>query len=117
ARDDVEDGGLARAVGADDGDDLSGLHREGHAVEGDDAAEADAQLTNFEQRHCSPQSIDAAGRWLLVPWRFRLFEIGRALERRPRRLQLLRREVLRNGRRLRLTLGRRWRRRVRAARQ
>jgi hypothetical protein len=53
AADHVEDGGLARAVGADDGEDLPRLHLEAHPVEGLDAAEVDTHSLRFEEAHRS----------------------------------------------------------------
>jgi hypothetical protein len=50
-RDQVEDGGLARTVGADDGEDLTRLHVEAHAVQRPDAAEVDLQPLRRQQRH------------------------------------------------------------------
>ncbi len=49
----VEDGGLARAVGADDGEDLALLDGEAHAVDGADAAEVDRELVGLEEAHRS----------------------------------------------------------------
>src|SRR5262245_58939718 len=51
AADQVEDGRLARAVGADDGEDLLGLHLEAHAVEGAHAAEVHPQALRLEEGH------------------------------------------------------------------
>ena len=45
--------GLARAVGADEGDDLALLDGEGDALEGLDAAVADFQIRYFQQAHSS----------------------------------------------------------------
>src|SRR5947207_281241 len=53
ARDQIEDGRLARAVGADDCEDLAGVDLEAHAVEGADASEVHAQLLGLEQRQRS----------------------------------------------------------------
>ena len=49
--DEVEDGGLAGAVRADDAEDLALLHVEGQVPHGVDAAETDRQVTGFEQAH------------------------------------------------------------------
>src|SRR5882757_7397055 len=49
----VEDGGLAGAVGADDGEDLALLDVEAHAVDGADAAEMDRELVGLEEAHRS----------------------------------------------------------------
>ncbi len=49
AADEVEDGALARAVGADDGEDLALRHIEGDAVDGLDAAERDGDVVGLEQ--------------------------------------------------------------------
>ena len=49
AADEIEDGALARAVGADDGEDLALRHVEGHAVHGPDAAEGDRDVVGLEQ--------------------------------------------------------------------
>ena len=51
ARDEVEDRRLARAVGADQADDLPLRHVERDVVDRDDAAEAAREVTRFEQRH------------------------------------------------------------------
>jgi hypothetical protein len=48
AGDDVEEGGLAGAVGPDDADDLAGLDHEGHVVDRPDAAEADGDTPQLE---------------------------------------------------------------------
>ena len=50
ARDDVEGGRLAGAVGADQAGDLALLHRERDVVEGDDAAEAARDVAELEER-------------------------------------------------------------------
>jgi hypothetical protein len=47
----VEDGGLAGAVGADDGEHLALIHLEAHAVERPDAPEVDAEAVRLEERH------------------------------------------------------------------
>src|SRR5206468_9106463 len=47
----VEQGGLARAVRADQTHDLSGLDVEGDPIEGDDAAEPDRDVANVEDGH------------------------------------------------------------------
>jgi hypothetical protein len=49
-RDEVEDGGLAGAVRADQAGDLAALDVEREAVERDDAAEAPCQLVDLEKR-------------------------------------------------------------------
>ncbi len=46
ARDQVEDGGLPRAVRADEPEDLAGLHGEREVRDGTEAAEVFAQITN-----------------------------------------------------------------------
>ena len=51
AGDDVEERGLARAVGSDERDHLARLDVERDAIEGDDPTEANAQLAHLEQRH------------------------------------------------------------------
>ena len=79
ARDQVEDGGLARAVGPDDGEDLPGLHLEAHAVERLDAAEVDREPVRREE--ASPQPLRAhVG--LLAP------EGGALVERERREVEL-----------------------------
>ena len=50
AGDDVEDRRLARAVRADEPDDLAGLDREAHAVDRDDAAELHDEVGHGERR-------------------------------------------------------------------
>src|SRR5690606_38306906 len=55
AADQVEDGGLAGAVGADDGEDLAALHGEADVIDGADAAETDAQPLGHQhglRGHC-----------------------------------------------------------------
>ena len=49
AGDDVEQGGFAGAVGADDGDDAAGRHVDADIVESDEAAEADGDALDVEQ--------------------------------------------------------------------
>ena len=49
----VEDRGLAGAVGADDGEDLALADVEGHAVDGLDAAEVDREVVDREEAHRS----------------------------------------------------------------
>jgi hypothetical protein len=51
ARDEVEDGGLARAVGPDDREHLAHLDLEGHRVDGPDAAEAHPEVVGREEGH------------------------------------------------------------------
>ena len=51
ARDDVEEGGLARAVGPDEADYLALLNLEGHPIQSDDSTEADRQVSHLEERH------------------------------------------------------------------
>ena len=51
AADAVEDAGLARAVGADDGEELAALDLEAHPGEGGDAAEAQVQVVQSEKSH------------------------------------------------------------------
>ena len=51
AADEVEDRGLAGAVGADDGEDLALLHVEGDPVDRADAAEVDREVLGLEERH------------------------------------------------------------------
>ena len=53
AHDGVEEGGLAGAVGADDGDDLAGGDVEGGVVEGGDAAVGDVEMVHGEESHSS----------------------------------------------------------------
>jgi hypothetical protein len=48
-RDDVEDGGLASAVRADDREDLAGAHRQRDARDGADAAEPDGEVLDLEE--------------------------------------------------------------------
>ena len=48
AGNDVEEGGLARAVGADDAGDVAGFDFEGAMVQGADAAEVLDQVSRFE---------------------------------------------------------------------
>ena len=55
----VHEGGLARAVGADEPDDLAGVDRDRDVVGGDEAAEADGHLPGLEAR--------CRSRWLLRP--------------------------------------------------
>ncbi|MCS6766214.1 MAG: hypothetical protein MO847_07255 [Candidatus Protistobacter heckmanni] len=50
AGDGLHGGGLARAVGADQGDELALAHLERHALDGVDAAVGDAQVFDAEQR-------------------------------------------------------------------
>ena len=50
-RDQVEDGRLAGAVGADDGKHLARLDREGYAVDRPDPAELDGQILDLQQAH------------------------------------------------------------------
>ncbi len=47
----VEDRGLAGAVGADDGEDLALVDVEGDAVDGLDAAEVDREAVDGEEAH------------------------------------------------------------------
>src|SRR5215475_10421331 len=47
----VEDGGLAGAVGPDDGEDLALVDREAHAVDSLDAAEVDGEVVCGEEAH------------------------------------------------------------------
>jgi len=49
AGDGAEEGGLAGAVGADEGDDLAGEDLEGDGVEGLDGAVADDEVGNGEE--------------------------------------------------------------------
>jgi hypothetical protein len=49
AADEIEDGALAGAVGADDGENLALLHIEGHAIHRPDAAERDRDVLRLEQ--------------------------------------------------------------------
>jgi hypothetical protein len=51
AADAVEDAGLARAVGADDGEEVPGVDLQAHARQGGHAAEAQVQILQREQRH------------------------------------------------------------------
>ena len=51
ARDEVEDGCLAGAVGADEADDLPLRHVERDVVDGDDAAEAAREVSRLQERH------------------------------------------------------------------
>src|SRR5947208_472149 len=51
AGDAVEDRGLARAVGTDDGGDLARLRCEGHIVDGQQAAEAHGEMLDFDEGH------------------------------------------------------------------
>ena len=51
ARDQVEDRRLPGAVGADDREDLAGLDREAHPVDGPDAAEAHPEVVDREEAH------------------------------------------------------------------
>jgi hypothetical protein len=51
AGDAVEQRRLARAVGADQADDLAALHAEGHVVVGHQAAEALGHVADVEQAH------------------------------------------------------------------
>ena len=51
AGDGVERGGLARAVGADEGDDLALVDLEGDALDGVYVAVVDVHVLNFEQAH------------------------------------------------------------------
>ena len=53
AGDDVEEGRLACAVGADHRHDLTGFDRERDTVEGDDSTEAHAEVAHIEERHRS----------------------------------------------------------------
>ena len=53
AGDQVEDRGLARPVGPDDGEDLALLDLEAHAVHGPDAPEVHHELVDGEERHRS----------------------------------------------------------------
>jgi hypothetical protein len=52
----VEQGGLAGPVGADQAEDLAFLYVEGNRVEGDDAAEANGEITNGEDQRFPPES-------------------------------------------------------------
>ena len=54
AGDQVEDGGLAGAVGPDHGANLAGLHRQVDAIDGHQGAEAADQTPAFKQRHRVP---------------------------------------------------------------
>src|SRR6185369_603699 len=56
ARQAVEEGGLAGAVGADQPDDAAGRHVEGDIVERDDAAKANANVLHAQQRPCNTRS-------------------------------------------------------------
>jgi hypothetical protein len=47
----IEDGGLAGAVGTDDGEDLALVDGEAHAVDGLDAAEVDGEPVRDEEAH------------------------------------------------------------------
>ena len=51
--DQVEDGGLAGAVGPDDREDLPGLHVEADGVQRPDAAEVDGEAVGLEECHRS----------------------------------------------------------------
>ena len=51
AGDGVERGGLARAVGADEGDDLALVDLEGDALDGVDVAVVDVHVLDFEKAH------------------------------------------------------------------
>ena len=53
AADQIEDGGLAGAIGADDGEYFALVHREADAVDGADAAEIDDEIVGLEERHRS----------------------------------------------------------------
>ena len=48
ARDGIQRGGFARAVGADEGDDLTLLHLEGNVLDGVDAAVVDVEVFRFQ---------------------------------------------------------------------
>src|SRR5205085_557774 len=50
SRDQVEVGGLARTVGADDGRQRARMESGAHAVDGDVAAEADGEIARFQDR-------------------------------------------------------------------
>ena len=52
ARDGIEEGGLAGAVGADDAHQLAGMETRAHRVHGGQAAEAHRDLVRVEQRRC-----------------------------------------------------------------
>ena len=56
AGDEIEIGGLAGAVGPDDGGERAGLERGAHGVDGDVAAEADGEAARFQNRvrHAPP---------------------------------------------------------------
>src|SRR5664279_353106 len=66
----IEQRGLAGAVGPDQAENLALMHVEGHAVQGDDAAEHDADVANRKQgivslrelclRHFAPPEIAGA---------------------------------------------------------
>ena len=49
AADDIEEGGLAGAIGADDAEDLAGFHREADAGQRLDAAESEGQVPCFQE--------------------------------------------------------------------
>jgi hypothetical protein len=50
--DQVEDGGFARAIGADEGKDLAPLYLEAHAVDCHEPAKILTYPINFEEAHC-----------------------------------------------------------------
>ena len=54
AGDDVEEGGLARAIGPDESGDGAALDDEGRAIHGPDAAEAHVQVFNGDHGHRRP---------------------------------------------------------------
>src|SRR5207248_3525548 len=56
----VEQGGLARAVGADERGDLARRHRQRHVVDGEQAAEPHRDLARLEQRRARLAHADCA---------------------------------------------------------
>src|SRR5215207_3264004 len=56
-RDDVEERGLAGAVGADDREHLPGHGGKAHAIDGDDAPEGDADVLRDEQAHAAARAV------------------------------------------------------------
>src|SRR5262249_19031986 len=51
----LQRGGLARAVVAEEGDDLARAHPEGHALEGMDLAVVDVEILDLEHASLSPR--------------------------------------------------------------
>src|SRR5450759_938324 len=60
ASDQVEDGGLARTIGADKAGDAASWYRKRAVVNGDDAAETLAQVIDLEQAHGAAPTVPAS---------------------------------------------------------